>query len=187
MRATGTLTVTVPFWYEELTKVPLKRAVAFLQLPHEIENLHGFWKLIPSCEHPDEETIAFRGETPIPGAETTTLPGGRTVTIVIAGAGCDGGVGTRPVPVSGRESGLDCESLTIVIAAVLLPAVCGEKTTDSVQVPLAASVSGGIGQSLLTENSEALAPDGAMLVIVKTPVPVLVSVTNDGGLEVPSS
>jgi hypothetical protein len=180
----GTLTVTVPFENEELTRVPLNRAVAFLQFPHEIENLQGFWKFTPSCEHPAEEAMAYRGETPIPGAETTTLPGGKIVTIVIAGAGCEGGVGTRPVPVNGKLSGLLDASDVIVTAADLLPAVNGEKTTFQVQVPDARTVPQVFP---LMENSLAFVPVRVMLEIVSVAVPVLVNTTAVGELEVPSS
>ena len=177
--------MTVPLAHEELTSVPLNRAVAFLQFPHEIENLHGFWKFTPSCEHPNEEAIAYRGETPMPGAETTTLPGGKIVTIVIAGAGCEGGVGVRPVPVSGRVFGLPDASDAMLTEAVLPPTVTGEKTTFQVQVPEAATVAPQVFP--LIENSLAFAPVRVMLEIVNVALPVFVKTTAVGELEVPSS
>ena len=177
--------MTVPLAHEELTSVPLNRAVAFLQLPHEIENLHGFWKFTPSCEHPAAEAIAYRGETPIPGAETTTLPGGNIVTIVIAGAGCEGGVGVRPVPVNGKVFGLPDASDAMLTEAVLLPVVTGEKTTFQVQVPDAATVAPQVFP--LMENSLAFVPVRVMLEIVSVALPVFVNTTAVGELEVPSS
>ena len=96
-----------------------------------------------------------------------------------------GGVGTRPVPVSVTASGLESALVTIRTEADLPPAVMGEKTTFQLQDAEAASDAPQV--LVLSENSLAFVPVKAMLVIVKTPVPLFVNVTEVGGLEVPSS
>ncbi len=65
------------------------------------------------------------------------------------------------------------------------PAVAGENTTFQVQEADGASVAPQV--LVLIENSTALVPVTAMLVIVSVPVPVFVNETEVGGLEVPSS
>ena len=107
------------------------------------------------------------------------------VTIVIAGAGVFGGVGTRPVPVSVTASGLVSAFVVTVTEADLPPAVTGENTTFQVQDADGANVAPQV--FVLIENSVELAPVSAMFVILNVPVPVFVSVTDVGGLEVPSS
>jgi len=169
-----------------LTSVPLQRTfVLALQLPHEIKNLHGFEYVTPSWEQPAEDTRILRGLIPELLSEIRTLPGGRTFTIVIAGAGVVGGVGTRPVPVSVTASGLVAAFVVTVTLADLLPAVAGEKTTFQVQDAEDAKDAPQV--FVLMENSVALAPVTRILVIVSGPVPLFVRLTEVGGLEVPSS
>jgi hypothetical protein len=96
-----------------------------------------------------------------------------------------GGVGTRPVPVSVTASGLVSAFVVTVTLADLLPAVAGENTTFQVQKAEGASEAPQVLVSM--ENSVALAPVKRMLVIVKVPVPLLVNLTDVGGLEVPLS
>ena len=140
---------------------------------------------MPSCEQPLADTRRFRGVTPPPVAETTTLPGGRIVTIVIAGAGVFGGVGTRPVPVSVTKSGLLPALVITVTLADLAPAVTGENTTFQLQEVLGPNVVPQVFE--LIENSLALVPVKEILVMFNVPNPVLLIVTFVGELDVPSS
>jgi hypothetical protein len=120
-----------------------------------------------------------------PVAESKTLPAGKILTIVIAGAGVVGGVGTRPVPVSGTASGLEVALVVTVTLADLLPAVAGKNTTFQVQKAEGAREAPQV--LVLIENSVEFAPVNTMLVMVSVPVPLLVSLTCVGGLDVPSS
>jgi hypothetical protein len=107
------------------------------------------------------------------------------VTIVIAGAGVLGGVGTRPVPVSVTASGLLPALVITVTLADLAPAVTGENTTFQLQEVPGPNVVPQV--FVLMENSLALVPVKAMLVIANCPNPVLLIVTFVGALDVPSS
>jgi len=106
-------------------------------------------------------------------------------TIVMAGAGVFGGVGTRPVPVRVTASGLLNAFVVIVTDADFPPAVAGEKTTFQVQFAADASVAPHVFP--LIENSAAFVPVKTMLVIFIVPLPVFVRITADGALEVPLS
>ena len=97
------------------------------------------------------------------------------LTIVIAGAGVVGGVGTRPVPVSVTASGLEAAFVVTVTLADLLPAVAGENTTFQVQKAEGASDAPQV--LVLMENSVELTPVSAMLVMVSVPVPLFVNLT----------
>ena len=96
-----------------------------------------------------------------------------------------GGVGTRPVPVSVTASGLVLAFVVTVTLADFPPAVAGENTTFQVQDADGARDAPQV--LVLIENSVRFVPVTAMLVIVSVPVPLLVSETEVGGLEVPSS
>ena len=61
--------------------------------------------------------------------------------------------------------------------ALRLPVAVGAKVTLMVQVALAASVLGLSGQLLVWAKSPALVPARPMLLMVKAPLPLLVSVT----------
>lgn len=67
-------------------------------MPQEMEKMHGLLNVTPSELHPVAETRAYRGVTPDPGAEMMALPGGSTLTMVMAGAGVVGVTGDVPVP-----------------------------------------------------------------------------------------
>ena len=125
----------------------------------------------------------MRGATVDPVAESTTLPTGKMLTIVIAGAGVVGGVGVRPVPVSVTASGLVEELLTTVTLAELDCTSVGENTTFQVHDAAAASVAPQV--LVLIENCDALVPVTEILVIVSVAPPLLVSVTEVGALVVP--
>src|SRR5882724_5048374 len=133
---------------------------------------------MPSVLQPRGEASTLRGLTEDTFPASTTLPGGRIETIVMAGAGVLGGVGVLPVPVSGKLSGLLDALLITVTLADLLPVVAGENTTFQVQVASDASVAPQV--LVLIENSEAFVPVSAMLVIVTDAPPMLRNVTAVG-------
>ena len=74
----------------------------------------------------------------------------------------------------------------IVTLALRLPPAVGVKVTLMVQLAPAASVLELLGQVLVWEKSPLLVPLRPILLIVKAPVPLLVSVTVWAALVVPT-
>ena len=95
----------------------------------------------------------------------------------------DGVPAETPVPVSGTSFGLDAASVVNRKLAVLVPIVEGENTTLSPQEAVGAKVDPQVLP--LVENSPALAPVRAMLLILSMAVPGLVKVTAVLPLELP--
>jgi len=96
---------------------------------------------------------------------------------ITAGAGA-----FEPVPLRLKECGLPAALSVIVTAAVRVPAAVGLKVTLIVQLPLLPATE--LPQLLLCAKSPLFAPVTPRLVMVKAPLPVLVSVTDCAALVV---
>jgi hypothetical protein len=92
--------------------------------------------------------------------------------------------GVRPVPDSAMLCGEPLALSVMVTAAVSAPVAAGVKWPWMVQFAPAATL---VPQLFANTNEEASAPVTAMLVMVKGPVPVLVSVTDCDALVAPGS
>src|SRR5437660_1021965 len=86
-----------------------------------------------------------------------------------------GEVPPPPVPVSGTISGLPGAFEVISSWALRAPEARGVNRTEKVRATPAGRSMGALGLSV-TEKSMALAPEGAMLEIVTSPVPVFLTV-----------
>ncbi len=84
----------------------------------------------------------------------------------------------------GTDCGLPPPVSTRVTSALSAPFSCGVKTTFTVQVPPAAKVDGLMGQLLVSEKLVTREPVIFRLAIEIAVVPLLVTVTVCGGLEV---
>src|SRR5258707_8197695 len=95
------------------------------------------------------------------------------------------GTGTVPVPVSGTVCGLGVALSVMVKVPMRAPARVGVNVTLIVQfAPAASGVAGGVIGQGVAPALAAKSPDAAMEMIVRGPVPVLVSVTVCAGLVV---
>jgi hypothetical protein len=93
---------------------------------------------------------------------------------------------SHPVPVSGIVCGLPPALSVIVNVPVRAPTCVGAKVTLIVHCKPAANVAGPIGQALAPVLVAAKSPEAAIELIVKGPVPVLVSFTGIAALVVVS-
>src|SRR5438874_2124413 len=91
------------------------------------------------------------------------------------------------VPLKGTLCGLPDALSLMDKLAVRVPVAVGVKVTLTVHEAPAASVLGLIGQLLVWAKSLALVPVSPMLVMVRAPVPLLVSVTVWAALLVPTA
>src|SRR5438046_2161529 len=96
-------------------------------------------------------------------------------------------VGTVPVPERLTVCGLPVALSLKVRPALRLPAAVGVNVTLMVQLVLAASVEGLMGQLFVWPKSPGFVPPRAMLVIVNGALPVFESVTAWAGLVVLTS
>ena len=87
------------------------------------------------------------------------------------------GVAVTPVPLSTTDCGLSLALSAMETLALRLPLFVGVKVTLIVQFDPAASVLDPVGQVLDWAKSPALVPARLILLIVRAPVPLLVSVT----------
>src|SRR6266566_2903572 len=123
---------------------------------------------------------------PIPAAATTATirasQPGSTGCVLSAGGWAFGslpvgGIPSTPVPLRATDCGLPDALSVIVTLALRLPVAVGVKVTLMVQEAPAASVLELLGHVLVWAKSPALVPVRAMLLMVRDPVPLLVSVT----------
>ena len=96
------------------------------------------------------------------------------------------GAGVVPVPLRATLCGLPVALSVNVRLALRAPAIVGVNMTFKVHEAPAGIVLGLMGQLLVWAKSPALVPVSTMLVRVKAPVPLLVSVTVCAVLVVPT-
>ena len=93
---------------------------------------------------------------------------------------------SHPVPVSGIVCGLPPALSVTVNVPARAPTTVGANVTLIVQFPPAGNVAGPIGQAVAPVLVAAKSPEAAIEMIVKGPIPVLVSFTGIAALVVVS-
>ena len=153
-----------------------------LVLAASVEGLRGqlfVWPKSPGFVPPIAMLVIVNGALPV--FESVTAWAGLVVLTCWLPKGTDEGVrvtvGTVPVPERLTVCGLPVALSLKVRPALRLPAAVGVNVTLMVQLVLAASVEGLMGQLFVWPKSPGFVPLMAMLVIVNGALPVFESVT----------